>query len=427
MSKITDAIINKIKDDLVLGRLTQNEIAEKYSTDAKPISRSMISNIATGRSYEDVGPSMEIPKSRAAGRLQRTPEEEAVYWRGQSERHRQHWLKAESRVRRLSMQTGTIDHAVETLGELITPITPQKQKTYKAPSKKGIQESAVLMLSDLHADEIVEPQEVDGLETFDFPIAVKRACHLVQEVTKWCNSSLSNFNFDKLFVFGLGDYTNGEIHRAENYFGDQMTSDLAIGELIGNMVADLSAHFPEVEFCNVTGNHGRKSQKIEFDRKADNDSHDTLIARIAELHCMNHKNVSFRFPNSLSQIVEVRGKKFHLSHGHGKRSGSAAWARSQTWNQKTNSLMKGEIDYFCTGHYHTTGDVRLSGGATLLANGAFLATDQFSYQSLQECGIPSQSLFGVHERNGVTWRMPFDIRADDNQVNRYPNLERFYV
>lgn len=427
MARLTDKIVSQIKDDLILGRLTQKEIAEKYSTNAKPISRSLVSEIATGRSYPEVGPSMEIPKSRSAGRLQKSPEEETIYWQGQAERYKLQLSRANRKVRDLARSASTVSSAVEELSDIIQPIKPSKIKNYSPKKKSGITESAVLMLSDLHADEVVEPQEVDGFEDFNFPVAVKRGCHLVAEVSKWCNRSLSNFNFDELVIFGLGDYTNGEIHRAENYFGDQMTADLAIGEFIGHMIADLATHFPKVRFANVTGNHGRRSQKIEFDKQADNNSHDTLIARIAEIFCKNLPNVSFSFPNSLSQIVEVKNHKFHLTHGHGKKQGSEAWSRARAFGQKTNSLLAGEIDYFCQGHYHTTGDVRISGGATLLANGAFLATDQFSYQSLQECGIPSQTLFGVHSHNGVTWRLPIDLRYDDKQVNRYESLERFYV
>lgn len=425
--KLSDKVVCQIKNDLIIGALTQTEIAEKYSSDNRPISRSLVSNIATGRAYDLVGPPMEIPKNRQAGRLQRTPEEESIYWKGQAERLRLHWQRAERKLRDLARQSYTIDYAIEELSDVIKPIKPSKVKNFKPKKKGNIQESAVLMLSDLHADEVVEPQEVDFLEEFNFPIAVKRGCHLVQEVAKWCNRSLSNFDFDELVILGLGDYTNGEIHRAENYFGDQITADLAIGEFIGHLVADLATHFPHVRFCNVTGNHGRRSQKIEFDKKADNNNHDTLIARIAEMYCRDIDNVSFKFPDSLSQIVSIKGFNFHLTHGHGKRQSSAVWNRAETFSQKTNSLQKGRIDYFCQGHYHTTGDVRISGGASLLANGAFLATDPFSYQSLQECGIPSQTLFGVHHHNGVTWRLPIDLRFDKGQENRYSNLERFYV
>jgi hypothetical protein len=71
--------------------------------------------------------------------------------------------------------------------------------------------------------------------------------------------------------------------------------------------------------------------------------------------------------------------------------------------------------------------VRVSGGATLIGNGAFLACDSFSYQSLQESGEPCQLIFGVHKCRGVTWRLPIKLRteAEKNGPQRYqlPMLE----
>ena len=419
---LSDKKINAIKDLLILGRLTQTEIGEKFG-----ISRSQVSNIATGRSYADVGSSMEVPACRHAGRLQRTPEEHNLYLIGENRRLRDHLSRVKRQMELGARHTYTIDSFITELSPVIQNIKPPKIVSYKALPKPDIQESAVLLLSDLHADSVVHPEEVDFLENYNFAIAVQRANHLVQEVIKWCGRSMTNFNFQELVILGLGDYTNGEIHRAENYFGDQFTSDLAIGELIGCMVADLSAHFPNIRFANVTGNHGRTSQKVEFDKHSVNHNHDTLIARIAEMYCRDLTNVSWEFPKSLSTIVPIRGYNFHLSHGHGKRTASAIWSRAETASVKTNSLHGGKIDYFCTGHFHTAGDVKVSGGAGLLANGAFLACDQYSYQSLQECGVPSQLLFGVHGNNGATWRLPIDMRCCPNQENRYVALERFYV
>lgn len=415
--KLTENQVIKIKDALILGRQTQQEIAETYG-----VSRSTISNIATSRLYADIGPSLEIPKCRQEGRLQRTPEAEAIYWQGQFQRMKLHKERSDRKLRDLARTASTVTGAVEALSDIIRPITPPKVKNYRPKKKGDIVESAVLMLSDLHADEVVEPQEVDYLEEFNFPICVKRACHLVQEVAKWCNRSLDNFHFDELVILGMGDYTNGEIHRAENYFGDQMTADLAIGELIGHIVADLASHFPHVRFCNVTGNHGRRSQKIEFDKKAENNNHDTLIARIAQIYCRDLENVTFKFPDAVSHIVPIKGFNYHMTHGHGKRTASNIWQRSESFAKNTNAIHKGRYDYFVQGHYHTPGRV-----GNLISNGAFLATDQFSYQSLQAAGSPTQILFGSHEHNGATWSLPIDLRYDEKtQENRYESLERFY-
>jgi hypothetical protein len=167
------------------------------------------------------------------------------------------------------------------------------------------------------------------------------------------------------------------------------------------------------------------NKHIEFGKKGARHNHDTLIARIAELYCRGISNVKFHFPESLSSLYDIKGSCFHLTHGHGKRQASAIWSRAENSSQKINGLHQGAVDYFCQGHYHTPGDVQVSGGASLLANGAFLATDQYAYQSLQEAGIPSQTLFGVHHRNKVTWRLPINLNCGEVE-NRYTHLERFF-
>lgn len=423
---LSDEVVIKIKDDLIIGRLTQDQIAEKYSTATKPISRGLISNIATGRQYQQIGQALIIPKALQKGSLSKSPEERELYLIGENRRLRDHLSRNKRQMELAARHTYTIDYYVNELREVIKPLKAGKVKTYKPKKKTDITESAVLMLSDLHADSVVTPEEVDFMEDYNFPVCVQRMNHLVKEVAKWCNRSLSNFHFEELVIFGLGDFTNGDIHKADNYFSDQFTADLAIGELIGCMITELSTHFPFIRYCNVVGNHGRTTPKIEFDKRSVAHNHDTLIARIAELYCRDLDNVEFWFPESLSAIVDVRGYKFHLTHGHGKRQGASPWTRAETASAKTRSLLKGGVDYFCAGHYHTPGEVQVSGGATLLANGAVLACDQYSYQSLQEAGNPSQLLFGVHHNNGATWRIPINLRDQDGE-NRYESLERFYA
>jgi hypothetical protein len=421
---LTTQQVHEIKHEILQGNLTQVEIGAKFG-----VSRTVVSNIATERSYSDVGPSMLPANQRevAAARLSLSPEEQNNYLLGRVEKLKHENGILRRQVNTASRQSYTVESFIDSLGSLIRPIKAPTVKPYKPPTRKGlINESAVLMLSDLHADTVVRPEEVDGLEEFNFPVAVQRAIHLVQEVIKFTKRSMQGYNFDELVILGLGDYTSGEIHEYENYFSDQFTADLAIGELIGSMVADLAQHYPKVRFCNVTGNHGRTKKEIEFGKKGAKHNHDTLIARIAELYCRNIPNIKFNFPESLSALYEIKGSTFHLSHGHGKRQASAIWSRAETSSQKINGLHQGAVDYFCQGHYHTPGDVQVSGGASLLANGAFPATDQYAYQSLQEAGTPSQTLFGVHARNKVTWRLPINLNPHETDENRYAHLERFY-
>jgi transcriptional regulator with XRE-family HTH domain len=421
-SILTNQEVIEIKDLLIEGQLTQQEIADQYN-----VSRSIVSNIATERSHAGVGPSMLPVANKNKGRLSQSVEERNLYLTGQLDRLRHENSFLRRQANKAAGQTYSIDSFIESVATTIKPFRQPTVKNY-SPKRRNtpILESAVLMLSDIHGDCVVPPEEVDGMEDFNFPVAVQRGCHLIQEVVKFTQRSLQGFQFDEIVVLGLGDYTSGEIHEYENYFSDQFTADLALGEFIGAMLVDLSSHFPRVRFHNVTGNHGRVSKEIQFGKRGVSHNHDTLIARIAELYCRAVPNISFQFPNSLSSLVDIKNSVFHLSHGHGKRQASAIWSRAENASQKINGLHQGHIDYFCQGHYHTPGDVQVSGGASLLANGAFLATDQYAYQSLQEAGTPSQTIFGVHAKNKVTWRLPITLNPKSTDINRYPSLERFY-
>lgn len=411
---LNDKQVIAIKALLIQGKLTQVQIAKEFG-----VSRSLISEIATSRAHADVGPSMEVVSKRNGGRLSFSPEERNVYLTGEVSK-----LKEQNSILRRQFEASaktsfTIDNLVDSL-----PIKPIRLKPYKVPAKRGpIKESAVLIISDLHADSVVTPDQVDGLEDYNFPVCVARMNHLVQETIKFTQRSLVGYQFQDLNVLLNGDLVNGNIHEAESYFTDPFACDLATGELIGCALAELSQYFPRVNVTVTVGNHGRHTPSIEYDRKGIQYHHDTLVCRVAELYCRDIKNLHFNFPDSLSTIIEIQRASFHVSHGHGKKSGASPFARAASASQKVNCLHKGEIDYVINGHFHSPSDVRVSGGLGLITNGAFLACDQFSYQALGEAGTPSQMLFGVHARNKVTWRLPITL---ENAENRYTSIERFF-
>jgi len=347
---------------------------------------------------------------------------------GQIENLRQERNLLKRQLRAASKRISVVDGIVEQLAPIIVPITPLKKFKAKVQGRDTIDETLVLMLSDTHCDQVVTPDEVDGLEDFDFPVAVRRAEVLIEEMLKFTKESLNHFRFRKLVIMGLGDYTSGQIHGAtqRSYFGDQFTNDLAIAQLFAQMFVELSSNFEQVEVISIVGNHGRLTEKIEFHKESVAANHDTLIMKIAEVHCHGIKNLIFEFPSGLSTIKEIEGWNFFLHHGHGKKGSSETWARAKRKSQTIVPLHRGAIHYFCSGHFHTPGDVAVSGGATMIGNGAFLACDQYSYQNIDEAGVPSQWIFGVHKRNGVTWRLPIQLRSDGEKdgPKRYSIMEK---
>lgn len=413
--------VSKVKKHLLENKLTQKQIGELFG-----ISRSLVSDIATNRAYRDVEPVLR-PRKIPGGQVKHLNlETQNIALIGQINNLRDERNLLKRQLKHASKRIAVVDGIVEQLSPIIQPIKPLKP--VKVPKGKGINETMVLMFSDNHCDQVVTPEEVDGLETYNFPISARRHEVLVEELLKWKNNSLANFNFKNLVVFGLGDYTSGEIHGAANrsYFGDSFTNDLAIAQLFAQVMTELAANFETVRVVNITGNHGRLTDKIEFTKEAVAANHDTLIMKIAEVHCQNVPNLEFVFPAGLSTVETVENWNFFLHHGHGKKGSNETWSRAKRKSQTIVPLHRGAVHYFCSGHFHTPGDVAVSGGATMLGNGAFLGCDQYSYQSIDEAGTPSQLIFGVHAKNGVTWRLPIRLRSDNEQAGpqRYQIMEK---
>lgn len=420
----------KVKQALLANKLNHVEIAEKFSTKKVKLSRSQVSNIATNRSYREIEPLLQPQRIPGGQPKHLNIETQNVALVGQLENTRQERNLLKRQLKAASQRKAIVDDIVERLSPIILPMKPfEPVSLAQKAGKDVIEETLVLVLSDTHCDQVVTPGEVDDLEEFDFPIAVRRAEVLVEEMLKFTLTSLANFRFRKLKILAIGDFTSGELHGHVNrsYFGEQFTNDLAIAQLFSHMFTELAAHFEEVEVVTIVGNHGRLTQKIEYTKEAIPANHDTLIVKVAEIHCKDVKNIKFTYPGGLSTIHNIEGWNFYLHHGHGQKSGSETWTRAKRKSQTIVPLHRGKVNYLVTGHFHTEGTVRVSGGATLIGNGAFLACDPYSYQGIEEAGVPCQVIFGVHKRNGVTWRLPIAIRTKDEkkgpQRYRIPALE----
>lgn len=398
-----------IKRDINSGKYTQPEIAERRN-----VSRSSVSDIATGRRYDGVGPAITLTRA-AGGQVKPADiEQQNITLIGQVANLRDERNRLRRQLTSASKRLAVVDSVAEDLQEIVTPLAAPKLFALKRDSKHLVDETLVLVLSDSHCDEVVDFEETDGLEQFNFPIACRRAEVLVDCAIEFSQQTLCGYRFKNLVILALGDFGSFDIHNhtKRSYFGNSFKSSLAIGQLFALMYRDLSQYFECVEIITVSGNHGRITDKLELNHAA-HENYDYLTQKIAEVYCKEMENVKFVFPNAFSTMVDIQGHIFHVSHGHTAKSSSAAWNRGKKFATNLGGLHDGKIEYFVNGHFHSAGDIALSMGNTLIANGAWLATDQFAYQSLMVANDPMQMLFGVHKKWGATWRLPIKIKTSD--------------
>lgn len=311
-------------------------------------------------------------------------------------------------------ENSVFEALADEMRSIVEPIKPLP-KIRKFPKKdKVIRESLVAHLSDEHADQIVLPHQVGGLERYNFPIALRRAEEYVDTLIKFTQRTLSNYEFNTLWILANGDHSSGEIHNSveHSYYRNQFRNCLAIGQMHALMLRDLAPYFENIKILYVAGNHGRRSIKKDYHGAWNN--WDYLIAETAKMHCLDIKNIEFLIPDSFSVGVEIEGYGFHITHGDEIRSWNAIpWYGIERKTRRLTALtavQNKRVHYYCLGHFHTPAMQAALDGETLI-NGAWLATDPYVYEKLSSFSEPSQWLHGVNKKRGISWRLNMKLRT----------------
>lgn len=322
-------------------------------------------------------------------------------------------------LKKNNVENGIVRAVVEELEDYIPALAPPTLWTDNRRKKGMVEEHLVVHLSDEHADEVVVSDQVGGLESYDMTVALCRAEKYVDTILQWALETLTKHRFPVLHILAYGDHTSGEIHGAvqRSEYQNIFRNCLAIAQMHAQMIADLAPFFRQVHCYYVPGNHGRKSVKKDFHGAWDN--WDYLIAEVTRLYCKNMETVDFAIPNAFSMNIDINGWGFGVEHGDGVKSWMGIpWYGLERKTRRLVSLHNSfdkKISYFVFGHFHT-----LSSNADLrgemLINGAWPATNPYSYESFSGYREPMQLIHGVHEKYGITWRLPVKIKDAEREV-----------
>jgi len=401
MTKLSDDQVASVKIDLAAKVKTQKAIGAEYG-----VSRSVISDIATGRIHKEV-PAAPVPEEE--GRF--------IKMQGEIVHLREERNSLARELKSAAKTQGLFSALVDEMGDRVKPFKalPSARPTFKK-NRDTIEEHLVMHLSDGHHDQIVTPSDTGGLETYDFPISMCRAERYVDTVLKWTQETLApQFSFPALTVLAYGDHTSGEIHghTSRSYFRNAFKNSLAIGQLHALMYRDLAPYFKRVNVVYVPGNHGRRSTKKDYHGAHDN--FDYLIAKTTQLYCADLGNIEFTIPNSFSINLAIDGIGFNIFHGDDIRSSlGIPWYGLERRRHRItalNTVQEGvPVRYHCCGHFHRPGTTTELNGEMMI-NGAWVASDAYAFNAFAGYTEPSQLIHGVNREYGITWRLPVKLRC----------------
>ncbi len=272
-----------------------------------------------------------------------------------------------------------------------------------APSKDRAPLTAVLVVSDAHIGQVVDPLELEGIGNYNPAISLARVRHLEIEAAR----ILRERPVEKLLLLFGGDILHGHLgHTLE----DDLTVPIVLQmdfalNIFYPFVYGLSRVVPHLEIHGVAGNHGRwpGMRKMPTDRRWSN--LDTILYRALAAICCHSNLGNVTFDERISSRRQIDAGKFRLELLHGDEVRGGAFCTTGMNREVANATLRNvqagrkTADYFVIGDKHFSASVPFGSGA-FIVNGSFVGADGFGMNFLPS--PPSQTLFFLHPRLGKT-------------------------
>lgn len=302
----------------------------------------------------------------------------------------------------------------EAVEAAVAPIPRDRsgRKPYSAPKSKTEPELVMLELSDLQIGQVVRPDEVAGLNTYDTGVFCERLDLLVRKVLALTEIERNGRPIHHLVVNILGDIVEGEAVFPGQAFEidvDGLQQVLLAVDRLAGAIATFAQHFERVSCYCVAGNHGRVGRKGQHSQRL---NLDRLAYVMLQRALAEHDNVWFAISDGALLAYECPTGTTHvLMHGDQVRSwnGVPYYAMDRAASRVSDLLLR-RVRYLHLGHHHAAAQVPGVACERIL-NGSFVGTSNFSANRLLVGDVPRQWFYGIDSAGERTWT--YDIRLAD--------------
>lgn len=274
------------------------------------------------------------------------------------------------------------------------------------PHSRGDAETVVLFLSDLQWGEVVDRDELNGLNSFDRDIAVKRLGRWTHAVIDLVTKHWAGPPPDRIILILGGDLISGGIH-LELAKTDELQPLPAVRDVADHLrqaILTIKAAVKcEIVIVSIPGNHGRMTIKPES-KKAVQTSLDILVSDFLEMGLKDRKGIRFTAPLSVDALFTVYGWRILATHGDriGSRGGQGYIGPAATIARGMKRVIHDyaargiHIDLIIVGHQHTP--LQLEEG---FANGSLPGPTEFSRDGRYRPHPAQQLFFTMHPRHRI--------------------------
>lgn len=261
-----------------------------------------------------------------------------------------------------------------------------------------------------HSKESFTPTYEDGLWVGD--------CYCVRvlsTVRKPATGSLYDLSIENQHYYqvnGVVVHNSGDIHEELRVTNVWPTPKQTVesANLLVSAVKAWAPHYPVVRVEFITeDNHSRLTKKPQA-KEAGVNCFNYLVGMIAQARLANQKNVQFNVHPMYQKTIEVKGRRYLITHGHNVKG----WAgfpyygiERKAGREAIKRMMKniGKFDKIILGHWHAP-----LAHPWYWIGASAQGTDAYDHQN-GRFAEPAQSLWFVHPEHGEFDRTDFQLKT----------------
>lgn len=268
----------------------------------------------------------------------------------------------------------------------------------------------VAFLSDIHAGEVVSPDELDDFNAYDLNICERRLGRFFDRTILVARHYLAGVKYDGVVLALGGDLVSGDIHDELAQTNEASTYE-SVEFLVPRLragIEKLATEFGRVHVVSAPGNHGRDSKRPRYKGRSAHNA-DTHVARLlADVD--REEAITFDVPRSFDVDFTVYDYRFNLEHGDALRFsgvseiGAIGPVKRGTLRKSRQRQLEGRaFTYSLVGHFHQYVPAASQG---FIMNGSLKGYDEFARGWHLTPEPAQQALAVVTPEHGITVQAP---------------------
>lgn len=309
-------------------------------------------------------------------------------------------------LRQIDRERERADALVSLQGISGKPLT----KTVKGRKRARHSATAVLMLSDVHCEERVLPETVNGENDYSLDVCQLRLAELQERFLDCLEHERNQADVDRVLIWLGGDFLTGHIHPdcVEVAQLSPMNATRWIAERLRSLIDAIAANVSTVIVCTNAGNHGRSTEKNRIATEMDHSWEQLMYFTLAREE--RNKNVRWQIAEGHLGYVDLDGFLVRTTHGHSIKFAGGVYGLALPASKaiaRWDAGRKANLTIF--GHYHSWGWLR---GSRYIANGSVIGHSPYA-ERVASPERPCQGMAVIdHGRNEVTRAYPLFCDRD---------------